>query len=305
MTSSANDRPQRAQSGLSLRFALGGLAGLAVVAGLFGAEPTWAQSAPGIAGSRGELSARLAHRLPLERVRAPREREADAQRMLDVIRDSLARGDGAMAASQFEILQGRHPDSDAYVEAQRLLKTATPAAPEAPPPGPPAVTARTAPADVPPATDRPATGQATRPWSTEIRRVKALTQDFQASTGDRVFFGEGSSELGSRARVVLAAQADWLKRFPQVPVVISAHADDRGGREFNEDLSIRRGEAVRARLIAEGIEEARIRVIPHGREMRVSTCDSSACAAQNRRVVTIIGDSEPASFGTASAPPRR
>lgn len=297
---------QRVQSAQRLPRVAGVLAALGLTAVALAPLPAASQQAPRGLFAAGTLQALELPRLPVERVRAPREREADAQRMLAVIRESLERGDRATAETQFEILQGRHPDSDAYAAAQGLMRSAAapPAAAPPPPPMPPAVAARTVPTEPAPV-ERGAPGQASRPWSTEIRRVKALTQDFQASTGDRIFFGEGSADLGSRARVVLSAQAEWLKRFPQVPVVISAHADDRGSREFNEDLSIRRGEAVKARLMAEGVPEVRIRVIPHGREVRLAPCDSTACAAQNRRVVTIIGDAEPPSIGTVSAPARR
>ncbi|MFM9941585.1 MAG: OmpA family protein [Hyphomicrobiaceae bacterium] len=275
---------------------------------------------PVVAGPPGALSVldsaghrSSAGRPPIVLVRAPRDREAEAQRMLDVIRQSLARGDIATANGQFEILQARHADTDAYGEARALMTRA----PEAPARSP-TVTARPAPTEAPMATERSAAAiptppppvttrpaQPGQPWTTEIRRVRALTQDFQASTGDRIFFGEASAELGSRARAVLAAQAEWLKRFPQVPIVISAHADDRGSRDYNEDLSIRRGEAVKARLMAEGIDASRMRVIPHGREARLAVCEDPGCAAQNRRVVTVIGETEPANHGSLSQPVRR
>ena len=78
---------------------------------------------------------------------------------------------------------------------------------------------------------------AERQWQTEVRRVRALDQDFRSNIGDRVFFGESSTELGSHSRVVLAAQARWLMRHPDVSVVVEAHADDPGNLEFNQNLA--------------------------------------------------------------------
>jgi peptidoglycan-associated lipoprotein len=230
-------------------------------------------------------------------IRAPRDREGEAQRMLQVIRESLSRGDIPTAERQMQILGERHPDSDASAEARRLLGRLQDPAPPAPRPAPlappPPVMARPEPPRPAEPIERPA---ATHSWSTEVRRTRALAQDFKATTGDRIFFSDGSTDIGSRARAVLSAQADWLKRFPQVPVTLVAHADDRGGKELNEDLSIRRGEAVKARLIAEGIDEKRIRVLPVGREQMVATCTAPGCSAQNRRVVTMIGDGEQAAI---------
>src|SRR6188474_2419067 len=45
-----------------------------------------------------------------------------------------------------------------------------------------------------------------------------IAAEFQAQVGDRVFFSEGSAELGTRARTALEAQAAWLKRNAAVPV---------------------------------------------------------------------------------------
>lgn len=241
----------------------------------------------------------------LHLARGPQNRDSDAQRMLDIIRESLARGDREIAAGQFDMLEGRYPDSPATAEARELLSrrdgpTRNASVPPPLPLAPPAP-----PRPEPEAVERAPAPAPSRPWTTEVRRVKALTQDFQAATGDRIFFSPASAELGSRAKAVIAAQAAWLKRNPQVPILLSAHADDVGGRDFNAELSSRRGEAVKARFVAEGLEPDRIRVVAHGRDRRIADCDSPTCAAQNRRVVTVIGDREPALIGQSAGPTTR
>ena len=138
---------------------------------------------------------------------------------------------------------------------------------------------------LPAAASIPDRDPAERQWQTEVRRVRALDQDFRANVGDRIFFGEASIDIGSRSRVVLAAQAAWLKRYPDVTITVEAHADDQGGPEFNRELAARRAEAVRARLIEEGMEPSRIHINPVGREKPVATCADAACTAQNRRAV--------------------
>lgn len=124
----------------------------------------------------------------------------------------------------------------------------------------------------------------------EDRRLLGLAYEFQSSAGDRVFFAESSSELGAKARSVLAAQARWLARHRELPVTIEAHADDhRGQRELDVRLAEKRGAAVRERLLEEGISPERITVQAFGRDRPVATCGSPECAVQNRRVVTRIG----------------
>ncbi len=134
------------------------------------------------------------------------------------------------------------------------------------------------------------------------RVQRALALDFLLAAGDRVFFGEANANLGARARTVLAAQSVWLKRHGDLPIVIEAHSDDRGSRDFNISLSQRRGEIVRDRLIEEGIAAERIVIRAHGNDQPIATCKSPECAAQNRRVVTSIAPSTSDSLPTRNAP---
>ena len=113
--------------------------------------------------------------------------------------------------------------------------------------------------------------------------------EFQAQVGDRVFFSEGSAELGSRARTALEAQAAWLKRNAAVPVTIEGHADDAGAISHNVEVSRRRAEVVRRRLIESGVAPERIHTLAYGRERPIAECGAAHCAAQNRRVVTVVG----------------
>ena len=116
-----------------------------------------------------------------------------------------------------------------------------------------------------------------------------LAAEFQAQVGDRVFFSEGSAELGARARTALEAQAAWLKRHTALPVTVEGHADDAGAISHNLEVSRRRAEAVRRRLIESGVAPERIRTVAYGRERPIAECGEPSCAAQNRRAVTVVG----------------
>ena len=111
--------------------------------------------------------------------------------------------------------------------------------------------------------------------------------EFQAVVGDRVFFSEGSAELGARARKALGAQALWLAQHPAIRVTIEGHADDPGG--LDHQLSEDRAEAVRRRLVEAGIAPERIRTVAYGRRQLVAACDNPLCPPQNRRAVTVVG----------------
>lgn len=133
---------------------------------------------------------------------------------------------------------------------------------------------------------------------------EALERQFILEAGDRIFFSTGSADLGGRARAVLEAQAQWLSSHPAVEARIEGHADDLPLRpEQQEELSEMRAEAVRQRLVAEGVDPQRLGIVPWGRERRIAECDEPACAVQNRRAVTVLvvrgGPSDRGSLGGA------
>lgn len=125
-------------------------------------------------------------------------------------------------------------------------------------------------------------------WRTEVHRRQTAADEFRAMVGDRIFFAPGSSEIGGRARAVLKAQAEWLKRYPAIVVTIEGHADDPGSVLDNRVLAERRAEAVRRRLVEEGATPGRIKLVAHGGDRPVALCGEAVCAAQNRRAVSVL-----------------
>lgn len=117
---------------------------------------------------------------------------------------------------------------------------------------------------------------------------QSIDDIFRREAGDRVFFGSGSAEIGTRARTVIVLQAEWLKRNPQIRLTIEGHADDGGTAEQNIKIALERAEALRERLIGEGVEARRIAVVSRGREDRLAVCADSACMAQNRRAIVVV-----------------
>src|SRR5262249_52490373 len=90
--------------------------------------------------------------------------------------------------------------------------------------------------------------------------------DFQQNVGDRVFFDFDKSAIKPEGRTTLQRQAEWLKKYPNVPVTIEGHCDERGTREYNLALGERRATAVRNALVALGIPAARMKTISYGKE---------------------------------------
>jgi peptidoglycan-associated lipoprotein len=113
-------------------------------------------------------------------------------------------------------------------------------------------------------------------------------QDLEASAGDRVFFAFDRSDITPESQQILAGQADWLRRYPNVTVTIEGHADERGTREYNLALGERRAQAVKNVLVAMGIPASRISTISYGKERPAVVGSSEEAYAQNRRAVTTV-----------------
>jgi len=114
-------------------------------------------------------------------------------------------------------------------------------------------------------------------------------QEFTVSVGDRIFFDTDSSVIRADAQATLVRQAQWLQRYPNYPVTVEGHADERGTREYNLALSARRAAAARDFLISQGVPANRVRTIAYGKERPVAVCDDISCWSQNRRAVTVLG----------------
>ena len=105
---------------------------------------------------------------------------------------------------------------------------------------------------------------------------------------DTVYFATDSSVLNSDARVVLSAQAGWLKDNPAINVVIEGHCDERATREYNLALGERRADAVKRFLISSGVSASRVSTISYGKERPVALGSFAEAWAQNRRGVTVV-----------------
>jgi peptidoglycan-associated lipoprotein len=88
----------------------------------------------------------------------------------------------------------------------------------------------------------------------------------------------------------LEAQANWLKATPGFTVILEGHADERGTREYNLALGERRANSVKEFLVSLGVDGSRIQTISYGKERPAAEGSTSEAWAENRRVVTIIGE---------------
>ena len=104
---------------------------------------------------------------------------------------------------------------------------------------------------------------------------------------DRVFFATNESVLTTASRETLRKQAAWLRKNPDVTVVLEGHADERGTREYNLALGERRANSAKDYLMTYGISSSRISVISYGKERPVDSGSNPLSWSKNRRSVTV------------------
>lgn len=110
--------------------------------------------------------------------------------------------------------------------------------------------------------------------------IVTLPQDILFATDSTTLRSDLQSDL-----VVLAAN---LRNYPDSSVQIVGHTDNVGSAAYNEDLSLRRANAVANVLAGQGVLVSRISTIGLGESRPVDTNLTAEGRAQNRRVEIII-----------------
>jgi outer membrane protein OmpA-like peptidoglycan-associated protein len=102
-------------------------------------------------------------------------------------------------------------------------------------------------------------------------------------------FASGSAVLSTGAQGRLAPLASFLSKQPEARIQIAGHTDSQGAESYNQDLSARRAASVGAYLMSTGVAANRISTVGFGESMPISSNNTAAGRAINRRVeVTIL-----------------
>lgn len=126
----------------------------------------------------------------------------------------------------------------------------------------------------------------------ERQRKEAEQRLFRAAKtqfmGEDIYFKKGSYRLQPQSRTILFRKAEFLKKYPQVTVIIEGHTDERGSRETNIAFGEHRAGAVKSFLIREGIERDRLIAVSYGKERPIDTRKTEKARAKNRRVHFVV-----------------
>jgi outer membrane protein OmpA-like peptidoglycan-associated protein len=132
----------------------------------------------------------------------------------------------------------------------------------------------------------------------ETARIQAELDALKATPTPRglvmtlgdVMFDTGRSELKSGGARKIDQLAQFLVEHPERRVQIDGFTDSVGSDAYNEELSQRRADSVKAALISRGVDPGRIGTEGYGKAYPVASNNDSGGRQLNRRVEVVIGN---------------
>jgi outer membrane protein OmpA-like peptidoglycan-associated protein len=140
--------------------------------------------------------------------------------------------------------------------------------------------------------ERDAANQEAARAQAELEQLKATpTPRGSVMTLGDVLFDTGRAELKSGATRKLDQLVQFLAEHPERRVQIDGFTDSVGSDSYNEELSQRRADSVRAALLSRGVDASRVSTEGYGKAYPVANNSDSGGRQLNRRVEVVIGNS--------------
>lgn len=134
----------------------------------------------------------------------------------------------------------------------------------------------------------PLQGHALEQQERAMVELQSLLQSVGTSDPPRVTYTIRSLTKLASSDDLLNRAAAILKEHPKLHLCIEVHTDDGGGEEDDEALGLKRADAVKQRLTAQGVSSDAVEVVGYGTSRPLSNDTSAQGRAQNRRVELVV-----------------
>lgn len=122
----------------------------------------------------------------------------------------------------------------------------------------------------------------------KLAAVKEEARGLVITLSGSVLFASDKAELLPSAQSRLGQVADALLADRQRTLVVEGHTDSRGGDGHNNELSLRRADAVRSFLVSKGYDASLVTAQGIGKSRPVADNNTAEGRANNRRVEIVI-----------------
>ena len=105
------------------------------------------------------------------------------------------------------------------------------------------------------------------------------------AAGINIFFpADGFKLMGKKVLAAMKQVKTILEENPEGVVMVQGHASEDGSEEYNLELSRKRAEAVKAKLVEMGIDAARLEVEALGEQQPIGDNSTTEGRVKSRRV---------------------
>ena len=147
---------------------------------------------------------------------------------------------------------------------------------------------RPAPPPPPPPTAKPVTPPPAAPAAAPAAKPAVVAQ--KVTFAADAFFDFNKAILKPEAKAKLDDLTGKLKGITLEVIIAVGHTDAIGGDPYNQKLSVKRAESVKAYLVTKGIEPNRIYTEGKGKKQPVADNKTAEGRAKNRRVeIEVVG----------------
>ena len=128
--------------------------------------------------------------------------------------------------------------------------------------------------------------------TTDPETGETVTESINVTFDSGILFGFDSYELTDNVKKEIDRMAEIFNRYPDTDILIEGHTDSKGTESYNLELSRQRAASVTDYLAADGVPRQRMTTRGYGETQPVSTNETDAGRADNRRVVLSIKGTE-------------
>lgn len=129
----------------------------------------------------------------------------------------------------------------------------------------------------------------------QVADTKRTAEGILVNLKNDLLFETNSAALKPQANTGLVQLAKILVKYPQDQINIQGYTDNVGKDDYNQELSLKRAEAVKYILVANGVTQDQISTTGKGEEAPIASNTTKQGRSQNRRVELHIQVPEEAS----------